>query len=57
MELYTHSWSFCRSFYRLPLSFSQKAKVARVLTALNKGTIAQYQGKALEEINEDGDGK
>ena len=45
-----------RAFYRLPESTLQVAKVAKVLHCINNGTIAQYKGKNIDEIEFDLEG-
>ncbi|XP_056003954.1 uncharacterized protein LOC125662207 isoform X6 [Ostrea edulis] len=45
-----HDITVHRSFYRLPQETLQVAKMGRLLTALNNGSIGQYSGKSLEEI-------
>ncbi|XP_048829702.1 uncharacterized protein LOC125706891 isoform X7 [Brienomyrus brachyistius] len=42
-----------REFYRLPEKTLQLAKVSKVLMALEKGRIADFQGKNLDQINID----
>jgi len=45
-----HDISIHRQFYRLPHDVYQTAKVAKVLMAMESGSIGQYKGKNLEEI-------
>ena len=40
-----------RQFYRLPLSIIQKAKVAKILTAVNTGQLGKYSGKSLDDVD------
>ncbi|XP_074518732.1 uncharacterized protein LOC141784770 [Halichoeres trimaculatus] len=42
-----------RQFYRLPEGTLQLAKVSKVLMALEKGRLAEFKGKTLDEINID----
>ena len=46
-----HSISVHRNFYRLPEDTLQLAKVSKILLALEKGNISDFQGKNLDEIN------
>lgn len=45
-----HDISVHRSFYRLPQETLQVARMGRLLTALNNGTVGQYSGRSLDEI-------
>lgn len=45
-----HDIEVHRSFYRLPQDTLQIARMGRLLTAFDNGTIGQYSGKRLEEI-------
>jgi len=40
-----------RQFYRLPNDVIQTARVVRVLMAMENGTIGEFRGKSLEEID------
>jgi len=40
-----------REFYRLPVDVVQTARVVRVLMAMENGTVSQFRGKSLEEID------
>jgi len=40
-----------REFYRLPADVIQTARVVRVLMSMENGTVAQFRGKSLEEID------
>ncbi|XP_034529641.1 uncharacterized protein LOC117805134 isoform X2 [Notolabrus celidotus] len=42
-----------RQFYRLPEGTLQLAKISKVLMALEKGRLAEFKGKTLDEINID----
>ena len=48
-----HDISAHRSFYRLPQETLQVAKMGRLLTAFNNGTIGQYNGKSIDDISLD----
>jgi hypothetical protein len=37
--------------YRLPLDYLQVAKVSRVLLAMEKGSLAAFKGKSLDEMD------
>lgn len=43
-----------REYYRLPEATTQLAKISKLLLALEKGTLANLQGKTLEEIEIEG---
>ncbi|KAG9275033.1 hypothetical protein AMEX_G9507, partial [Astyanax mexicanus] len=45
-----------RQFYRLPEGTLQLAKMSKILMALDKGRLAEFQGKSLDEINIDPEG-
>jgi hypothetical protein len=45
-----HDINIHRTFYRLPQETLQVARMGRLLTAFNNGTIGQYNGKSLDEI-------
>ena len=51
-----HDITIHRKFYRLPEDVLQMAKVAKVLHAINGGTVCQYQGKDFDDIGLDPDG-
>lgn len=40
-----------REFYRLPADVIQTARVVRVLMSMENGTVAQFRGKSLEQID------
>lgn len=46
-----------RHYYRLPEGTLQLAKVSKMLMALERGTIAEFKGKTLDEISIDPQGK
>lgn len=50
-EFLGHDIDIHRSFYRLPQSTIQVAKMGKLLTAVNDGTIAKYSGLTLDEIS------
>ncbi|KAI4802232.1 hypothetical protein KUCAC02_020084, partial [Chaenocephalus aceratus] len=39
-----------RDFYRLPEATIEIAKISKILLAMEKGSLAAYQGKSLDEI-------
>ncbi|XP_057692100.1 uncharacterized protein LOC130915906 isoform X1 [Corythoichthys intestinalis] len=39
-----------RDFYRLPEATIEVAKITKILLAMEKGTLAQFKGKSLDEI-------
>ncbi|XP_074532471.1 uncharacterized protein LOC141807667 isoform X2 [Halichoeres trimaculatus] len=39
-----------RDFYRLPEATIEVAKITKILLAMEKGTLAEFQGKSLDEI-------
>ena len=45
-----------RQFYRLPEGTLQLAKISKVLLALEKGRLAEFKGKTLDDISIDPDG-
>ena len=45
-----HDITVHRSFYRLPQETLQVARMGRLLTAFNNGTIGQYTGKSIDDI-------
>ncbi|KAH3741510.1 hypothetical protein DPMN_048235 [Dreissena polymorpha] len=45
-----HDITVHRSFYRLSQETLQVARMGRLLTAFNNGTVGQYSGKSLDEI-------
>ncbi|XP_053390953.1 uncharacterized protein LOC123563710 [Mercenaria mercenaria] len=49
-EFMGHDLDVHRAVYRLPQETIQVVKIGRVLSAFDNGTIAQYQGKTLDEI-------
>jgi len=51
-----HSIRVHREFYRLPLDVLHKAKIAKVLLAINSGSVQGMKGKSLEEIEVDDQG-
>ncbi|XP_049327921.1 uncharacterized protein LOC125787558 [Astyanax mexicanus] len=52
-----HDIRIHREFYRLPEKTLQLAKISKVLVALEKGRLAEFQGKNLDEIGIDPDEK
>ena len=48
-----HDTEIHRSFYRLPQETIQIARMGRLLSAFDKGTISNYSGKPLDEISLD----
>lgn len=48
-----HDITIHRSFYRLPQETLQIARMGRLLTAFNNGTIGQYSGKSIDDISLD----
>ena len=48
-----HDITVHRSFYRIPQETLQVARMGRLLTAFNNGTIGQYSGKSIDEISLD----
>ncbi|XP_070538112.1 uncharacterized protein [Ptychodera flava] len=48
-----HNLQIHREYYRLPEQTLQVAKVGRLLIALEKGNIAEFRGKPLEDIEVD----
>lgn len=49
-----HDIRIHREFYRLPEATTQLAKISKLLLAMEKGTLANVQGKTLEEIEIEG---
>ena len=49
-----HDIQILRQQYRLPQGTLQLAKMSKVLTAMEKGTLSQYKGKSLDEIDPKG---
>lgn len=45
-----------RQFYRLPEGTLQLAKISKVLMSLEKGRLAEFKGKTLDDINIDPEG-
>lgn len=45
-----------RQYYRLPQGTLQLAKMSKVLLAVEKGTLSQYKGQALDDIEIDPEG-
>ncbi|KAK3106804.1 hypothetical protein FSP39_000071 [Pinctada imbricata] len=45
-----HDIEVHRSFYRIPQETLQVAKMGRLLTAFDNGTVSKYSGKPLDEI-------
>lgn len=43
-----------RDFYRLPEATIEMAKITKLLLAMEKGTLAKFQGKSLDEIELEG---
>ncbi len=43
-----------RDFYRLPEATIEMAKITKLLLAMEKGTLANFQGKSLDEIEVEG---
>ena len=43
-----------RDFYRLPEATIEIAKISKLLLAMEKGSLAKFQGKSLEEIDIEG---
>ena len=48
-----HNIRVHRNFYRLPQETLQLAKVSKILLAYDRGQIASYKGKNLDEIQLD----
>lgn len=46
-----HDITVHQSFYRLPQETLQVARMGRLLTAFNNGTIGQYSGMSLDDIS------
>lgn len=46
-----HTTDIHKTYYRLPSDIYQMAKVSKLLLLNEKGKVAQYQGKTLDEIN------
>ncbi len=46
-----------RKFYRLPEGTLQLAKISKVLMALEQGRVSEFNGKNLDEINIDPNGR
>jgi hypothetical protein len=40
-----------REYYRLPVDYLQVAKVSRILLAMERGSLAQFKGKSLDEMD------
>lgn len=45
-----------RQYYRLPQGTIQLAKMSKVLLAVENGTLSQYKGQALDNIEIDPEG-
>lgn len=45
-----------RQYYRLPQGTIQLAKMSKVLLAVENGTLSQYKGQALDDIEIDPEG-
>lgn len=43
-----------RDFYRLPEATIEVAKISKLLLAMEKGTLGEFQGKSLDEIEIEG---
>ncbi len=52
-----HDIRIHRKFYRLPEGTLQLAKMSKVLMAMEKGTLSQFKGKTLDEIEIDPNGR
>lgn len=52
-----HDINIHREYYRLPENTLQTAKVAKILMLAESGSIAEFAGKSLDEIQVDMDGK
>ena len=48
-----HNINVHREFYRLPHDVMQTAKVVKILMAMEKGCIQDFQGKSLDKIQVD----
>ncbi|KAH3781075.1 hypothetical protein DPMN_023207 [Dreissena polymorpha] len=46
-----HDINIHRSFYRLPQEIIEVARMGCLLTAFNKGTIGQFSGKSIDDID------
>lgn len=46
-----HDINIHRSFYQLPQEIIEVARMGRLLTAFNKGTIGQFSRKSIDHIN------
>ncbi len=46
-----------RQYYGLPYGTLQLAKMSKVLLAVEKGTLSQYEGQVLKDIEIDPEGK
>ena len=49
-----HTLDVQKEYYRIMSSSIEKAKVAKLLLLADRGTLDQYKGKNLNEINFDG---
>lgn len=52
-----HDIRIHRQFYRLPEGTLQLAKMSKVLMAMEKGTLSEFKGKKLDEIEIDPNGR
>jgi hypothetical protein len=46
-----HDIAIHREFYRLPNDIVQTAQVCKVLLSMENGTIANYRGKSMDDID------
>ncbi|XP_078146306.1 uncharacterized protein LOC144542825 [Centroberyx gerrardi] len=53
-DLLGHDIRIDRDFYQLPEATTEIAKISKLLLAAEKGSLAKFQGKSLEEIEIEG---